>query len=45
MREKTYSTACGEIHYWVTEQIREEEKSLIFLPDMPLPGPLLWSSA
>lgn len=34
MREKTYFTACGEIHYWVTEQIREEEKSLIFLPGL-----------
>ena len=34
MIEKTYATACGEIHYWFTEQIRRAEKTLVFLPGL-----------
>ncbi|MGN0982903.1 MAG: alpha/beta fold hydrolase [Candidatus Limivicinus sp.] len=34
MVEKTYTTACGTIHYWVTEEIHAEEKTLVFLPGL-----------
>ena len=34
MIEKTYSTSLGVIHYWITEKIREELVTLIFLPGL-----------
>lgn len=34
MVEKTYSTSCGTIHYWISEQIDKERETLIFLPGL-----------
>lgn len=34
MTEKTYCTACGEIHYWISENLAPEKKTLIFLPGL-----------
>ena len=34
MIEKTYSTPCGVIHYWISEKINKERETLIFLPGL-----------
>lgn len=34
MIEKTYSTPCGVIHYWISEKINRERETLIFLPGL-----------
>lgn len=34
MVEKTYSTSCGTIHYWISEQINIERETLVFLPGL-----------
>lgn len=34
MIEKTYSTPCGVIHYWISERINRERETLIFLPGL-----------
>lgn len=34
MVEKTYSTSCGTIHYWISEQIDKERETLVFLPGL-----------
>ena len=34
MIEKTYSTPCGVIHYWITERLNEERETLVFLPGL-----------
>ena len=34
MVEKTYSTYCGIIHYWISEQINIERETLVFLPGL-----------
>lgn len=34
MIEKTYSTRCGIIHYWVTGKINKDSITLIFLPGL-----------
>ena len=34
MVEKTYSTYCGTIHYWISEQINIERETLVFLPGL-----------
>ena len=34
MTEKTYCTVCGDIHYWISENLAPEKKTLIFLPGL-----------
>ena len=34
MTEKTYSTPCGTIHYWISDNINCNDISLIFLPGL-----------
>lgn len=34
MIEKKYSTRCGIIHYWISEQIKEDAVTLLFLPGL-----------
>ena len=34
MIEKTYSTPCGVIHYWITERLNEGRETLVFLPGL-----------
>lgn len=34
MKEKIYSTACGDIHYWVNEKQIKNKCTLIFLPGL-----------
>ncbi len=34
LTEKTYSTRCGVIHYWITANIRTDEVTLVLLPGL-----------
>lgn len=34
MREKTHETRCGKIHYWISDVIKEEVVTLMFLPGL-----------
>ena len=34
MVEKTYSTSCGIIHYWVAEKNNKNHEALVFLPGL-----------
>ena len=34
MIEKTYDTPCGTIHYWTSEQIKDDAVTLAFLPGL-----------
>lgn len=34
INEKTYSTTHGIIHYWVSENIDRERRTLVFLPGL-----------
>ncbi len=34
MIEKTYSTTHGIIHYWVSENIDRDRRTLVFLPGL-----------
>lgn len=34
MTEKTYSTPCGTIHYWISEKKNNDQPTLIFLPGL-----------
>ena len=34
MTEKTYDTPCGTIHYWTSDQIKEDAVTLVFLPGL-----------
>lgn len=34
MVEKTHATRCGEIHYWISESLRPNEVTLLFLPGL-----------
>ena len=34
MINKTHHTPCGTIHYWVSDIIRTDDISLIFLPGL-----------
>ena len=33
MKEKTYTTSCGTIHYWTNEEINSDV-ALVFLPGL-----------
>ncbi len=34
MTEHTYTTSCGDIHYWVSETAERKEPQLVFLPGL-----------
>ena len=34
MIEKVYKTSCGEIHYWISEDFKSDEATLVFLPGL-----------
>ena len=34
MLEKTYTTPCGEIHYWISPNIDSSRETLVFLPGL-----------
>jgi pimeloyl-ACP methyl ester carboxylesterase len=34
MREKTYDTSCGKIHYWVSKMFDDDSITLVFLPGL-----------
>lgn len=34
MIEKEYATRCGTIHYWVSENIKTDEVTLLVLPEL-----------
>lgn len=34
MIEKVYKTSCGEIHYWISEDFKNDEATLVFLPGL-----------
>ena len=34
MIEKVYSTPCGVIHYWVSDNTDNNDISLVFLPGL-----------
>jgi pimeloyl-ACP methyl ester carboxylesterase len=34
MREKTYDTSCGTIHYWVSKIFDDDSVTLVFLPGL-----------
>lgn len=34
MTEKIHTTRCGEIHYWVSDVLNDDEATLVFLPGL-----------
>ena len=34
MREKTWETPCGTIHYWINDRIDDRKLTLVFLPGL-----------
>lgn len=34
MQERIYATAKGDIHYWISETIRQDRRTLVFLPGL-----------
>lgn len=34
MREKTWETPCGTIHYWINDRIDNRKLNLVFLPGL-----------
>lgn len=34
MREKTYATRCGTIHYWINDSVGQSGVALVFLPGL-----------
>ena len=34
MIEKNYDTPCGTIHYWTSDQLKEDAATLVFLPGL-----------